>query len=115
MSYNLDTSEVTYGSGIILPKIQYLTDPWVAESSQFSIPGPAGGGGGSIHGFDQPASIYMSSIILSQSNLNYSLASIAVMENQIYTQADIVMGIFQDNAFVGISTVISANGINGFN
>ena len=115
LSYNLDTSEVTYGGAIILPKIQYLTDPWAAASSQFSIPGPTGGGGGSIHGFDQPASIYMSSIILSQSNLNYSLASIAVMENQIYTQANIVMGIFQDNAFVGISTVISANGINGFN
>ena len=66
-------------------------------------------------GFDQPGSIYMSSILVSQSNLNYSLASIAVMENQIDTQADIIMGIFQDNAFMGISTVNSAAGIAGFN
>ena len=112
LSYNIDTNEVTYGAPLILPRIQYLTDPWVAQSSQFSIPGPAGGG---MAGFDQPGSIYMSSILVSQSNLNYSLASIAVMENQIDTQADIIMGIFQDNAFMGISTVNSAAGIAGFN
>jgi len=112
LSYNIDTNEVTYGAPLVLPRIQYLTDPWVAQSSQFSIPGSAGGG---MAGFNQPGSIYMSSILVSQSNLNYSLASIAVMENQINTQADIIMGIFQDNTFMGISTVISAAGIAGFN
>ena len=107
MSYNLDTSEVTYGPVVILPKTQFVTSPAV-----FNIPGSSGGG---HTGFDQPSAMFLSTNIVSQSNLSYSVAAIANTENQVNLgggHIEINMCFFQDNAAVGISTVTTFDGGN---